>query len=138
MNGVPRALVIGASETAELLHLPVLASFRDKGRVELVEICDLRAERAEGMRKRYDFARASGDAAAAIARSDVDAVYMFGGAKMHHALGLAALEADKHLFVEKPVAPTYAEAMELADAAWTATSSRNAPMAQSSRRTPAG
>lgn len=117
MNTISRALVIGASETAELLHLPVLASLRDKGRIELVEICDLRGERADAVRKRFDFARASGDAAAAMARSDFDAVYIFGGARMHHALGLAALEADKHLFVEKPVAPTYAEAMELADAA---------------------
>ena len=117
MNAVPRALVIGASETAELLHLAVLVGLRDRRRLDLVEICDLRTERAEAMRKRFGFARASGDAAGAIGRSDVDAVYIFGGAKMHHALGLEALEADKHIFVEKPISPTYAEAMELADAA---------------------
>ena len=117
MNGLPRALVIGASETAELLHLPALAKLRDRGRLELVEICDLRTERAHAMRKKFGFARESGDAAEALAQGDVDLVYIFGGARMHHALGLAALEADKHLFVEKPIAPSYAESMELADAA---------------------
>jgi phosphoglycerate dehydrogenase-like enzyme/predicted dehydrogenase len=117
MTSTPRALVVGASETAALLHLPVLAALRDAGRLQLMEICDLRLESAGAMRDRFGFARESGDAAAAIARDDIDLVYLFGGARMHHALGLAALEAGKHLFVEKPIAPSYAEAMALADAA---------------------
>jgi predicted dehydrogenase len=42
---------------------------------------------------------------------------VFGGARIHHALGLSALNAGKHLFVEKPIAPTYAQATALAEAA---------------------
>jgi phosphoglycerate dehydrogenase-like enzyme/predicted dehydrogenase len=113
----PRALVVGASETAALLHLPVLAQLRDAGRIELVEICDLRPGAAEEARRRFGFARDSGDAAAAIHRSDIDLVYLFGKAQLHHTLGLAALGAGKHLFIEKPIAPGYAEACALADAA---------------------
>jgi len=113
----PRALVVGASETATLLHLPVLARLRDEGQLELVEICDLRLDSAGGARRRFGFVRDGGDAAAAIARDDIDLVYLFGSARMHHALGLAALEAGKHLFVEKPIAPSFGEALQLADAA---------------------
>lgn len=113
----PRALVVGASETAELLHLPVLARLRDAGRLDLVEICDLRLASATGVRRKFGFARDSGDAGDAIARHDIDLVYLFGGARMHHSVGLAALHAGKHLFVEKPIAPSYFDAVELADAA---------------------
>jgi len=113
----PRALVVGASETAELLHLPVLAGLRDAGRLELVEICDLRLGNASSVRQKFGFARDGGDAANAVARDDIDVVYLFGGARMHHALGLAALHAGNHLFVEKPIAPSYSDTVELADAA---------------------
>jgi phosphoglycerate dehydrogenase-like enzyme/predicted dehydrogenase len=114
---VPRALVVGAGEAPSQLHFPVLATLRDEGRLELVEICDLRQASAVEMQQRFGFARNSADAAAAIARSDVDVVYLFGGARMHHALGMAAVRSGKHLFVEKPIAPSYAEAAELAHAA---------------------
>lgn len=114
MTGPPRALVVGASETSALLHLPVLAGLRDHGRVDLVEICDLRLERASAAAQEFGFARHSGDAAAAIERPDFDMVYLFGGARMHHALGMAALRSGKHLFVEKPIAPSYAQAAALA------------------------
>jgi phosphoglycerate dehydrogenase-like enzyme/predicted dehydrogenase len=117
MTAVPRALIIGASETAALLHLPVLARLRDAGKIELIEICDLRSESATSVRQRFGFARESTDAAVAIERSDIDLVYLFGGARMHHALGMSALRAGKHLFVEKPISPSYAEAIQLADAA---------------------
>ena len=117
--GMPpiRALVVGAGETSRLMHLPVLARLRDRGRLDLVEICDLRQDRAEAAQARFGFARSSGDAASALRRQDIDAVYLFGDARMHHDLGLAALERGKHLFVEKPIAPSHADARALADAA---------------------
>jgi predicted dehydrogenase len=112
-----RALVVGAGETSNLLHLPVLARLRDRGRLELVEVCDLRQDRAAAARERFGFARTSGDAVSALQRPDIDAVYLFGDARMHHAVGMAALDAGKHLFVEKPIAPSHAEACEMAEAA---------------------
>ncbi len=117
LSGRPRALVVGASETAALLHLPELARLRDAGRIDLVEICDLRPDAAEEMRRRFGFAGDGGDAVAAIHRPDIDLVYLLGNAQQHHALGIVALTAGKHLFVEKPIAPGYTEARALADAA---------------------
>ena len=112
--GSIRALVVGAGETSTLMHLPVLARLRSRGRLELVEICDLRRERAAAAAQQFGFDRHSGDALSPLARSDISAVYLFGDARLHHDLGLRALEAGKHLFVEKPVAPSHIEAEALA------------------------
>jgi phosphoglycerate dehydrogenase-like enzyme/predicted dehydrogenase len=112
-----RALVVGAGETSALIHLPVLARLRDLGRIELAEICDVRRDRAELARRRFGFGRGSGDGLAALRQPDIDAVYLFGDAQLHYGLGLAALESGKHLFVEKPIAPSFAEASALAQTA---------------------
>jgi phosphoglycerate dehydrogenase-like enzyme/predicted dehydrogenase len=113
----PRALVIGASATSDLLHLPVLAKLQSEGSIELRVICDLDHLRANEARRKHGFREASGDAAAALIRTDIDVAYVFGSAQLHLNLGRAALENGKHLFVEKPVAPTAADARELANLA---------------------
>jgi phosphoglycerate dehydrogenase-like enzyme/predicted dehydrogenase len=112
-----RALVVGAGDAASRLHLPVLARLQGRGRLALVEICDLRRDRAAAAEESFGFARSSGDAISALQRADIDAVYLFGDARMHHDLGLAALNAGKHLFVEKPLAPSHAEVCEMAETA---------------------
>jgi phosphoglycerate dehydrogenase-like enzyme/predicted dehydrogenase len=94
------------------VHLPAL-----RGRVDLAIISDIDRERAEMARRSFGFREANGDAVAALARDDVDVVYVFGSAQMHFGLGMRALESGKHLFVEKPVAPSWTEARAMAEAA---------------------
>src|ERR1700733_13292149 len=113
----PRALVIGAGPMASFMHLPILSKLQRMGRVDLRAICDLDAARAGDARGKFGFAEQCGDAARAIERSDIDLVYIFADARIHYEYGLLALSRGKHLFVEKPVAPTYAEARQLADRA---------------------
>src|ERR1700723_2146920 len=113
----PRVLVIGAGPAADALHLPVLAQLRDQNKVLLMAVCDLHHERAAVAKRRFGFLECNGDAVAAVERSDIDAVYIFGSAQLHYEYGLLALRRGKHLFVEKPVAPTYAQARELAEVA---------------------
>jgi predicted dehydrogenase len=112
-----RVLVIGAGPTTVHAHLPVLGNLRDKGEIVLALICDINRERAAAARIQFGFKEQNGDAIAAAARDDIDAVYIFGSAQMHFEYGLAALENGKHLFVEKPIAPSYAQARGLAQAA---------------------
>ncbi len=52
-----------------------------------------------------------------LARPDISAVFMLLPHFLHHPVGLAALEAGKHLFVEKPMARSVAECTEMLDAA---------------------
>ena len=109
-----RALVIGAGPAAVMMHLPVLARLRDAGDLVLQVVCDLDGARGAEARTAFGFLEASGDAHAVLARADIDLVYVFGSAQMHYELGLRALEGGKHLFVEKPVAPSFAQAQALA------------------------
>jgi phosphoglycerate dehydrogenase-like enzyme/predicted dehydrogenase len=109
-----RALVIGAGPAAFAMHLPVLAHLRDEGRIVLAHVCDLQAARAHAARERFGFLEASSDAQTALAALEPDVVYVFGSAQLHFDCGVAALRGGKHLFVEKPIAPTYLQACELA------------------------
>jgi phosphoglycerate dehydrogenase-like enzyme/predicted dehydrogenase len=109
-----RVLVIGAGPTTVSMHLPALAALRDKGEIALVQICDIEHERAAVARRGFGFMEAGSDATAALQRQDIDAVYIFGSAQLHHRLGLMALQNGKHVFVEKPIAPSYALARDMA------------------------
>lgn len=113
----PRVAVIGAGPTTLFAHLPVLARLRDQGELTLTVVCDIDSKRAAGARKEYGFGDQSGDATAVLQRSDIDAVYIFGTAQMHFEYGMLALQRGKHLFVEKPIAPGYLQAAQMAELA---------------------
>jgi len=109
-----RVLVIGAGGMASHTHLPLLAKFRGSGEIVLSVVCDTQRERAAAAKKRFGFSEETADAVSALERSDIDAVYIFGSAQMHHEYGALALNLGKHLFVEKPIAPSFALARTLA------------------------
>jgi len=113
----PRALVIGAGSAASFMHLPALARLRDRGALTLAVLCDLNQERANRARHTHGFLEVTGEATAALARPDIELVYIFAVASLHYEFGLRALHAGKHLFVEKPIAPSFAEARDLANVA---------------------
>jgi myo-inositol 2-dehydrogenase / D-chiro-inositol 1-dehydrogenase len=52
-----------------------------------------------------------------LARSDIDVVDIVLPSHLHHEVGLAALQAGKHLLLEKPMALTVAECQDLVQAA---------------------
>jgi predicted dehydrogenase len=55
-----------------------------------------------------------------LERDDIDAVSICSPSEFHAAIGLAALEAGKHVLVEKPIATRLEDALRLAGAAATA------------------
>ena len=116
-SGPLRIAVIGAGVTAGLIHLPILAKLRRRGELSLALICDLDEKRRIAARRKYGFLADSSDAVWTATREDVDAIYVLGSAQMHYEYGLLALQHGKHLFVEKPVAPSFAQAQTLAVAA---------------------
>ena len=109
--------MVGAGPTAVLAHLPVLAQLRDRGQLVLTIVCDIDSSRATRACQQFGFLQHGGDASSAITRDDIDAVYVFGSAQLHYHCGLSALLRGKHLFVEKPIAPSYAQAAEMAQRA---------------------
>ena len=72
-------------------------------------LCDLDVERARSVLGRYSTVEVTADYAAVLADDTVDAVVIATPAATHATLALQALEAGKHVLVEKPLASSYAD-----------------------------
>src|SRR5215470_18561102 len=79
---------------------------------EVVYVADLAAERRQMAQLEFPTVKVLDDAQVVL-QSDVDAVIVATPIRTHYKLARAALEAGKHVFVEKPLAATVAEAEEL-------------------------
>lgn len=107
-----RLAVIGCGKVAQNVHLPALA----KGsRCELVAVCDASREVAEAVGRRYAIDRVYDDVGDVLADDEVDAVLVAVGDPQHVAVTTRALEAGKHVLVEKPLGISAAECRPLRD-----------------------
>jgi predicted dehydrogenase len=84
---------------------------------ELVVACDLSKAATQIVRGRYPAVRTTLDPTEVIETPEVDAIVVATPTSTHHALALAALDADKHVLCEKPLATSSAECDELIEAA---------------------
>ena len=76
-------------------------------------LCDAKEERRAEFAERYPAARVTGEFDDLLAADDVDAVVIATPVPTHYPLARAALDAGKHVFVEKPPAMRAAEMEEL-------------------------
>ena len=76
-------------------------------------VCDLRPEVLGRTALRYPAARMSSSFEDVLADTSVDAVALATPVSTHYELAAAALRAGKHVFVEKPLAGSSQEALEL-------------------------
>jgi predicted dehydrogenase len=86
-------------------------------RSPLAAVADRDATRLDFARTRYPQVRFYGDIGELLADPEVNAVVLATPAELHERHALAALEAGKHVFVEKPLATTSAACRLLASAA---------------------
>lgn len=91
--------------------------FPGAGRPRLVHLGEADAGLARARAVEFGFDRASGDWRAVIEDPDVDVVSLTTPNRFHAEMAIAALEAGKHLWCEKPMAPGFAEAEAMAAAA---------------------
>lgn len=80
---------------------------------ELAYICDLKEERLNRFALTYKNARLSTDPEELFNDPDLDVVAIATPVRSHYALAKRALEMGKHVFVEKPMTETSAQAREL-------------------------
>jgi predicted dehydrogenase len=80
---------------------------------DLRRLCDASEERRAEFAERYPEAKVTGDFDDLLADGEVDAVVIATPVPTHYPLARAALEAGKHVFVEKPPAMRAAEMEEL-------------------------
>lgn len=98
-NGSSRIGFIGAGSYASSVLIPAFAATG----AQLKSIASLSGTNAAEAARKYSFDEATTDVAQLIAREDIDAVVVATRHNTHAALLLSALQAGKHVFVEKPM-----------------------------------
>lgn len=91
----------------------LVRNFAESNDAELVAVSDLRTERLVKMRKRYPVVRATTDHRELLTDATIDAVAIATPVSTHFGLAMEALEAGKHVLVEKPLAARSDQAQRL-------------------------
>jgi predicted dehydrogenase len=106
--------VIGAGGIADRRTLPGLMLAAN---ARLVAVMEVDAANAERLRGKHGASRAYSDAASLVAYPEVDSVYIASPVSCHKEQALVAIAAGKHVLVEKPVALTVVDGVEVMRAA---------------------
>lgn len=104
--------IIGVGSISNL-HLQ---SYVANPRVELIGVHDLNLERAQEMATQYGAPRVYTTLAELLGDPEIDAVSVCTWNNSHAEVAIAALEAGKHVLVEKPLSKSVAEAEAIAEA----------------------
>ncbi len=84
---------------------------------DLVSVVDLRQDALEKIQRRYPAVAVTTRYEDVLEDETIEAVVIATPVSSHHRLGLQAIEAGKHVFIEKPLAASVEEATDLIDAA---------------------
>jgi predicted dehydrogenase len=113
MRGKIRVGVIGCGYWGPNL----LRNLAENESAELTWICDLDVGRVAAMGRRYPAARQTDDHQMLMSDPELDAVVIATPVWTHYSFARQALEAGKHVLVEKPLTATVAEAEQLVELA---------------------
>ncbi|TBR17556.1 MAG: Gfo/Idh/MocA family oxidoreductase [Chitinophagaceae bacterium] len=102
-----RVALVGCGTVARMTHVPGL---RLGGDAEVVVFAGRTLDSAVRARDEWGSGDATTDWAAAVARSDVDAVHVCVPNALHAEVAAAALRAGKHVLVEKPITTALSDA----------------------------
>jgi len=95
----------------------IVRNFNSVDGSKVVAVCDLSEDKAKRAGKAYQDVRVTTSVAELITAPDIDAVAVITPVFTHFELAKKALNAGKHIFVEKPFTYTSAQAKELIDLA---------------------
>lgn len=93
----------------------LIRNFRSQPDCQLKVVCDTSADRLKHMKNLYPEVEGTSDYAGMLKNFDLDAVVVATSVRLHHPMAKAALEAGKHVFIEKPMAKSVAECEELVE-----------------------
>ena len=103
--------ILGLGAASQWYYLPATETWRH--RLELKAVCDLDADRARHFGRRYGVDDVYTDYDEMLAGADIDAVAVVTPHSLHAGQCIAALEAGKHVMVEKPLANSLADAQQI-------------------------
>ena len=95
----------------------LIRNFRSSDHWDLRAVCDLDTERAEKVLGARSGVEVTASLEDLLARGDIDAIAIATPARTHQGIALAALEAGKHVLVEKPLADSVANGKAMVDLA---------------------
>jgi predicted dehydrogenase len=114
-----KALKLGIIGTGGILRGAHMRGWTSSSDVEIVAFCDISEERAKALADDYGVSRIYTDYRELLAQPDIDIVDICTPNVYHSEIAVAALQAGKHVFCEKPDAINPEEAMKMAHAALT-------------------
>ncbi len=106
--------VIGSGNIFKSAHLPTWLNHPE---VEIVAVCDVNRERAEQIAQQAGAPHVYTDYRDLLQHDEIDMVDICTPNLYHSEISVAALQAGKHVFCEKPDAVNPEEAQKMADAA---------------------
>jgi predicted dehydrogenase len=107
--------MLGCGDVAQRDYLPEFPRLRD--RIELVAVCGRTEERTRSVAERYDVPAWYTSYEQMFAEVDADLVLNLTPIQLHYRTTLAALDRGLHVYTEKPVATSTAEALTLLERA---------------------
>jgi predicted dehydrogenase len=112
-----RKLKLGAIGTGNIFRNAHMRGWKDHPEVELYAVCDVVKGKAETLAEQYGVRHVFTDYRELLAMDDIDIVDICTSNLFHSEIAVAALQAGKHVFCEKPDAVNPEEAQKMADAA---------------------
>jgi predicted dehydrogenase len=109
--------IIGCGSVVRRPYMTVIDRLRSRGKAEVAVGCDVAPERGKIMADEWGVTNFTTDYRRVIESDDVDLVLVTTSMNEHGPMALAALEAGKHVLVEKPMATSLEQAAQLVEAA---------------------
>ena len=113
MKRVLRAGLVGCGSLSQRGVLPHLSLPDAKEKIELVAVVDVDEERARQSAERYRVPAYYTDLETMLASTELDLVLIITPIPYHHSNAMAAMKAGKHVYIQKAMTNTVAEADEL-------------------------
>jgi predicted dehydrogenase len=108
----PKIGIVGLGWIAQVFHLPILSKMPE---VEITCVCDSDKSKTRLIADKYNIKKYYTDFELMLKTEDIDAVIICTSTDAHKDISIASLETNRDVFVEKPIARKYDEAVAIAD-----------------------
>jgi predicted dehydrogenase len=112
-NGPVRIGIIGCGSVVRRPYMTLIDKLRSQGKAEVALACDLDPARGKLLEEEWGVTDFTTDYRQVIESDEVDLVLVTTSMRQHGPMAIAALNAGKHVLVEKPMAVSLEEGAEL-------------------------
>lgn len=113
MTNPVRIGVIGCGSVASGPYTRIIEQLRFRGKAEVVMACDIKLDKAKALAESHGISRVTKKFEDVLNADDVDLALVTTSMNEHGDIAMAALNAGKHVLVEKPMSTSLQQAAEL-------------------------